>query len=85
MLTQLRRSGYLDGVAGVICGTFTDCGSREVIQDILTGRMGGLRVPMIARADVGHGGRFQVRIARITLVIIGSVNSPADVSGRSWR
>lgn len=59
MLTQLRRSGYLDGIAGIICGTFTDCGSREVIQEIVTERMGGSRVPMIAWADVGHGGGFQ--------------------------
>ena len=59
MLTQLRRSGYLDGIAGIICGTFTDCGSREVIQEIVTERMGGSRIPMIAWADVGHGGRFQ--------------------------
>lgn len=59
MLTQLRRSGYLDGIAGIICGTFTDCGSREVIHDILTERLVGSRVPMIAWADVGHGAKFQ--------------------------
>jgi muramoyltetrapeptide carboxypeptidase len=59
MLTQLRRSGYLDGVAGIVAGTFTDCGSRELIQDILTERLGSLGVPMIAWANVGHGGRFQ--------------------------
>jgi muramoyltetrapeptide carboxypeptidase len=59
MLTQLRRSGYLDGIAGIICGTFTDCGSREVIQGIVTERLCGSRVPMIAWADVGHGATFQ--------------------------
>ena len=26
MLTQLRRSGYLDGVAGIVAGTFVGCG-----------------------------------------------------------
>ena len=26
MLTQLRRSGYLDGVAGIVAGTFSGCG-----------------------------------------------------------
>ena len=59
MLTQLRRSGYLDGVAGIIGGTFTDCGEPAEIEDILAERLGDLRVPMIAWADVGHGGRFQ--------------------------
>jgi len=59
MLTQLRRSGYLDGVAGVVAGTFTGCGPPEVIQDILAERLGSLEVPMIAWANVGHGGPFQ--------------------------
>jgi len=59
MLTQLRRSGYLDGVAGIVAGTFTDCGPAELIQDILAERLGPLRVPMIAWANVGHGGQFQ--------------------------
>jgi muramoyltetrapeptide carboxypeptidase len=80
MLTQLRRSGYLDGVAGIVAGTFTSCGSAEDVQEILAERLGGLEspggsggrgpggrgpggrgpgVPMIAWANVGHGGKFQ--------------------------
>jgi muramoyltetrapeptide carboxypeptidase len=59
MLTQLRRSGYLDGVAGIVAGTFTGCGAPELIQDILAERLGDLGVPVIAWANVGHGGRFQ--------------------------
>ncbi len=59
MLTQLRRSGYLDGVAGIVAGTFTDCGPPETIQDILTERLAPLGVPMIAWANVGHGGQVQ--------------------------
>src|SRR5690349_20925930 len=59
MLTQLRRSGYLNGVAGIVAGTFTGCGPPETIQDILTERLGDLNVRMIAWANVGHGGLFQ--------------------------
>jgi muramoyltetrapeptide carboxypeptidase len=59
MLTQLRRSGYLDGVAGIVTGTFHDCGSPELIYDILAERLGALAVPMLAWTDVGHGGPFQ--------------------------
>ena len=59
MLTQLRRSGYLDGVAGIVAGTFTGCGPPEAIQDILAERLGDLQAPMIAWANVGHGGPFQ--------------------------
>jgi muramoyltetrapeptide carboxypeptidase len=59
MLTQLRRSGYLRGVAGIIAGTFTGCGEPELVQEVLTERLGDLGVPMIAWANVGHGGYFQ--------------------------
>jgi muramoyltetrapeptide carboxypeptidase len=59
MLTQLRRAGYLDGVAGIIAGTFADCGPREEVQEVLAERLGDLNVPMIAWANVGHGGKFQ--------------------------
>jgi muramoyltetrapeptide carboxypeptidase len=59
MLTQLLRSGYLDGVAGIIGGTFTGCGDQDLIQDILTERLGALAVPMIAWANIGHGGHQQ--------------------------
>jgi muramoyltetrapeptide carboxypeptidase len=59
MLTQLRRSGYLDGVAGVIGGTFTGCGEPHQIEVILGERLGELGVPLIVWANVGHGGYFQ--------------------------
>jgi muramoyltetrapeptide carboxypeptidase len=58
-LTQLRRAGYLDGVAGVVCGTFTDCGSPEQVEDLLRDRLGDLGVPVLAGADIGHGGPMQ--------------------------
>ncbi len=59
MLTQLRRSGFLDGVAGIVAGTFVGCGTPELIQAILAERLGDLGVPLLAWANVGHGGYFQ--------------------------
>ena len=59
MLTQLRRSGYLDGVAAVIAGTFTGCGEREAIEEIIAERLGDLEVPVLSRANVGHCCPFQ--------------------------
>ena len=59
MLTHLRRSGYLDGVAGIVTGTFHNCGERADIHAILEERLGSLGVPMISWADVGHGGNWQ--------------------------
>ena len=59
MLTQLRRSGYLAGVAAVIAGTFTDCGEQSAVEQILAERLDDLGVPVLARANVGHGCPFQ--------------------------
>jgi muramoyltetrapeptide carboxypeptidase len=59
MLTQLRRSGFLDGVAGIIGGTFTNCGAPALIDEILSERLGDLGVPLLARANIGHGGHQQ--------------------------
>ena len=57
--TQLRRSGYLSGACGIVAMTFVNCGDPGLIQQILTERLGDLGVPMIAWANVGHGGYFQ--------------------------
>lgn len=59
MLTQLRRSGYLDGVAGIVAGTWNNCGTVEQIHPVLVDRLQDLGVPLIAWANVGHGGHFQ--------------------------
>lgn len=59
MLTQMLRSGYLDTVAGIVCGTFHDCGEPELVQAILAERLTPLGVPLIAWANIGHGGRSQ--------------------------
>jgi muramoyltetrapeptide carboxypeptidase len=59
MLTHLLRAGYLDGVAGIITGSFTDCGDPAEVAAILAERLAGLGVPMISGADIGHGGPNQ--------------------------
>lgn len=59
MLTHLRRAGYLDGVAGIVTGAFTNCGPRDDVAAILAERLGSLGVPMISWADIGHAGPNQ--------------------------
>ncbi len=59
MLTHLRRSGYLDGVAGIVCGHWANCGEPEAIEAILLERLGDLGAPMITGAPIGHGGQNQ--------------------------
>jgi muramoyltetrapeptide carboxypeptidase len=57
MLTQLRRSGALDGVAGVALGQFTDCADDwpTTVADVLADRLGDLGVPVLGGLPVGHG------------------------------
>jgi muramoyltetrapeptide carboxypeptidase len=52
MLTQLLRSGVLEGVTGVAIGQFTDCGE---VNCVLAERLGPLGVPLLGGLPVGHG------------------------------
>ena len=54
MLTQMRQAGCFEGLAGLALGTFTDCGSADEIQRIVSDRMDGLDIPILAGFDVGH-------------------------------
>ena len=59
MLVQLRLSGMLAGVRGLVFGAFTNCpeasddGSRT-LDDLIDELAGELRVPCIAGAPFGH-------------------------------
>lgn len=54
MLTQLLRSGALDGVAGVALGTWTECGEPEAVRQVMQDRLGGLGVPVAWDMGFGH-------------------------------
>ncbi len=54
LLTQLLRSGWFDGVRGIVLGQFTDCGEPEAIDALLAARLVPLRVPVLSRAPFGH-------------------------------
>ncbi|MCW2917237.1 MAG: putative muramoyltetrapeptide carboxypeptidase [Actinomycetia bacterium] len=55
IITQLRRSSYSEGVAGILLGTFTECGDPDHVRRMLDERLGDLGVPVLAGADIGHG------------------------------
>ncbi|GAB3985215.1 hypothetical protein GCM10027615_74790 [Plantactinospora veratri] len=57
MLTHLRRSGALAGVAGVAVGQFTDCadGWAVGVAEVLAERLGDLGVPVLGGLPIGHG------------------------------
>lgn len=57
MLTQLRRTGLLHGLAGVALGQFTECadGWPVSIVEVLAERLGALGVPVLGGLPIGHG------------------------------
>jgi muramoyltetrapeptide carboxypeptidase len=57
MLTTLAEGGHFRHAAGVLVGDFSDCapgpdGTRA--EDVLRERLGGLGIPVLAGAPVGH-------------------------------
>lgn len=54
MLTQLLRSGWFDGVAGIVLGSFRECGDPEVVDAVLADRLRPLEVPIVKGLDFGH-------------------------------
>ncbi|MEV1289293.1 LD-carboxypeptidase [Micromonospora sp. NPDC049679] len=57
MLTHLRRSGALRGVAGVAIGQFTRCADEWPVDvtDVLTEGLADLGVPVLGGLPIGHG------------------------------
>ncbi|MFF1872910.1 LD-carboxypeptidase [Kitasatospora herbaricolor] len=55
ILTQLRRSGALDGVAGVALGSWSGCGRPERVREVMLDRLGPLGVPVLWELGFGHG------------------------------
>lgn len=56
MLTQMVQAGCFTGLAGVALGTFTDCGSRKTLHNIVADRLGHLNIPILSGFEVGHQG-----------------------------
>ncbi|MFE0377068.1 LD-carboxypeptidase [Streptomyces inhibens] len=54
-LTQLLRAGWLDGVSGIVLGSWARCGPYERVREVLVDRLGGLGVPVAEEFGFGHG------------------------------
>lgn len=73
--TQLLRSGWLDGVAGIALGSWHDC--EEGIHDLVLDRLGGLGVPIVGELGFGHG------LSSITVPL--GVPATLDATARTLR
>ncbi|NIH80376.1 S66 peptidase family protein [Amycolatopsis viridis] len=54
MLTQLLRSGWFAGVAGIVLGTWTRCGEPADVHALMLERLAPLGVPVLAGVPFGH-------------------------------
>jgi muramoyltetrapeptide carboxypeptidase len=55
MLTQMKLAGCFDGLAGLLLGSFTDCGPARDVYKIVTGVFGEMDIPVLAGFNGGHG------------------------------
>ncbi|MEU9593995.1 LD-carboxypeptidase [Streptomyces sp. NPDC048193] len=53
-LTQLLRAGWLDGVAGVLLGSWEQCEPADRVHPLLADRLAGLGVPVVRDFGFGH-------------------------------
>ncbi|RSS31308.1 LD-carboxypeptidase [Streptomyces sp. WAC08452] len=53
-LTQLLRAGLLDGVRGILLGSWHACEPYERLRTMLADRLGGLGVPVVEDFGFGH-------------------------------
>lgn len=77
MITHLRLSGYLDGVAGIVAGEFKNCGERGAIDALFRDAVQDLHIPLVTAAPIGHGA------ANVTLPI--GVTAELDAAAPSLR
>jgi muramoyltetrapeptide carboxypeptidase len=54
ILTQLLRAGRLDGVAGIVLGSWERCTPYDMVRRLFADRLGGLGVPVVEEFGFGH-------------------------------
>ena len=55
MFTNLRLSGLLDNISGLIAGQFVDCGDSADINRLLLDITRGRNIPVFSGISIGHG------------------------------
>jgi muramoyltetrapeptide carboxypeptidase len=55
MLTHMQLAGCFEGLAGIVLGSFEDCGSMEDVISIVAHAFADKPLPILAGLDAGHG------------------------------
>ncbi|WP_069169630.1 S66 peptidase family protein [Streptomyces griseus] len=74
ILTRLLRRGAFDGITGVVCGSWAQCGPYEQVRAVLADRLGGLGVPVVEELGFGHG----PTALTVPLGVPAVLDAPAD-------
>ncbi|WP_103514496.1 LD-carboxypeptidase [Streptomyces sp. SM10] len=74
ILTRLLRIGALDGISGVVCGSWEACGPYEGVRAVLADRLGGLGIPVVEELGFGHG----PTALTVPLGVPAVLDAPAD-------
>ena len=55
MLTQMKMAGCFDGIAGLILGSFEDCGKIKEVFSVVDNIFKDEDIPILAGFEAGHG------------------------------
>jgi len=55
MLTQLKLAGCLDGITGVVLGSFQGCGDQDAVYRLVMDLFDREGPPIVGGFDIGHG------------------------------
>jgi len=55
MLTQMRMAGCFDNAAGIVLGSFEDCGEEKEIVEVFEDIFEGFHGPILGGFNIGHG------------------------------
>ncbi|MBW1724905.1 MAG: LD-carboxypeptidase, partial [Deltaproteobacteria bacterium] len=57
MLTQMKLAGCFNGIAGLVLGSFEDCGPLSEIYVLVGDIFEDMNIPIMAGFEIGHGRR----------------------------
>ncbi len=55
MLVQMKFAGFFDDIAGLVLGSFKECGDAGSIHQIFREHFRDFDIPVLAGFDIGHG------------------------------
>jgi muramoyltetrapeptide carboxypeptidase len=85
MVSQMKMAGCFKGIAGLVLGSFKDCGALDRIYRIFQEHFQDMPIPILAGFDIGHGKQnmtvpFGIEATLDTEKQLLSFSQPATIS-----